>query len=876
MDLQTTVVNSVRRLEALRTNTPRVSKKLIESAYADTPAVLLQLNTTIEGLTEVESEARLNLYGSNEVAKEKRQSLLGRLWDNVKNPLVILLLVLALVSYLTGDMRATVVMIAMVVLGVVLRYVQEMRADNSAEKLRAMVKTTATVAREGIRHEAPLRELVPGDVVLLSAGDMVPADVRVLSAKDLFLNQASLTGEAMPVEKTAAPCPQTVRNPLEMPNLCFLGSNVESGSARAVVVQTGSNTYFGSLASSIVGQRQLTSFDKGINSFTWLMIGFMVVMVPAVFLINGLTKGDWVQAFLFGLAVAVGLTPEMLPMIVTVNLSKGALAMSRKKVIVKRLNAIQNFGAMDVLCADKTGTITEGRIVLERHIDVSGNPSDHTLHFAYLNSFYQTGLKNLMDVAILEHAALREEVVARGRFRKVDEIPFDFLRKRMSVVVADGSGKNILICKGAVEEVFGVCTHVEVKGEVLPRAAQYDVRREELVRRLNEEGFRVIALAYKEMPASESDRTYTVRDESGMVLMGFLAFLDPPKESATEALAKLRQNHVQVRILTGDNDVVTTSICRQVGLPVDNVLLGPAIEEMTDGQLVDLVEGVTVFAKLSPAHKERIIRALQKKGHVVGFMGDGINDASALRAADVGISVDSAVDVAKESSDIILLETSLLVLEEGVIEGRRVFGNIIKYIKMAASSNFGNMFSVIGGSIFLPFLPMLPIQVLTNNLLYDFSQTSIPTDEVDADWLLKPRKWAIGEIRRFIMVIGPISSIFDYLTYFIMLYVFNAWAKPELFHTGWFVESLFTQTLIIHVIRTNKIPFIQSRASKALIITSLLIVGVGAWLTVSPFAETLGFVALPLLYWPLLAGMLLVYVLLTQLVKTWFVRRYGD
>ncbi len=876
MDLQTTFTNSVRRLEALRTSTPRVSKKLVESAYAGIPAVLLQLNTTVEGLTEEEAENRLNHYGSNEVAKEKRQSPLARLWDNVRNPLVILLLVLALVSYLTGDLRAMGVMIVMVVLGVVLRYVQEMRADHSAEKLRAMVKTTATVARQGIRHEVPLRELVPGDVVLLSAGDMVPADVRLLAAKDLFLNQASLTGEAMPVEKTAAMCPDSVRNPLEMLNLCFLGSNVESGSATAVVVQTGSNTYFGSLASSIVGQRQLTSFDKGINGFTWMMIGFMAIMVPAVFLINGLTKGDWVQAFLFGMAVAVGLTPEMLPMIVTVNLSKGAIAMSHKKVIVKRLNAIQNFGAMDVLCADKTGTITEGRIVLERHIDVSGNPSDHTLHFAYLNSFYQTGLKNLMDVAILDHAVLRDEVVARGRFRKVDEIPFDFQRKRMSVVVADGSGKNILICKGAVEEIFGICTHVEVKGEVLPRAAQYDARREELVRGLNEEGFRVIALAYKEMPASASDRTYTVRDECDMVLMGFLAFLDPPKESAPEALAKLRQNHVQVRILTGDNDVVTTSICRQVGLAVDDVLLGPAIEEMSDGQLLEIVEGVTVFAKLSPAHKERIIRALQKKGHVVGFMGDGINDASALRAADVGISVDSAVDVAKESSDIILLETSLLVLEEGVIEGRRVFGNIIKYIKMAASSSFGNMFSVVGGSLFLPFLPMLPIQVLSNNLLYDFSQTSIPTDEVDADWLAKPRRWAIGEIRRFIMVIGPISSIFDYLTFFIMLYVFNAWDKPALFHTGWFVESLFTQTLIIHVIRTNKIPFLQSRASKTLIITSLVIVAVGAWLTVSPFAETLGFVALPVLYWPLLAGMLLAYVLLTQLVKTWFVRRYGE
>jgi P-type Mg2+ transporter len=875
MGLQTAISNSFRRVDTLR-GAPRVSKRLAESAYADALAALRQLETTADGLSEEEMLVRRKQYGTNEVAREKQLSPLARLWDNVRNPLVILLLLLALVSYLTGDMRATLVMIMMVVLGVVLRYIQELRADNSAEKLRAMVKTTATVVRGGIRYEAPLRELVPGDIVMLSAGDMAPADIRVLTAKDLFLNQAALTGESMPVEKTAAPCATTVRNPLEMPNVCFLGSNVESGSAMALVVQTGGSTYFGSLASSIVGQRVMTSFDKGINGFTWLMIGFMLIMVPAVFLINGITKGDWVQAFLFGLAVAVGLTPEMLPMIVTVNLSKGALAMSRKKVIVKRLNAIQNFGAMDVLCTDKTGTITEGRIVLERHMDVSGNESDRILHYAYLNSFYQTGLKNLLDVAVLNYASLKEEVVNRGRFRKVDEIPFDFSRKRMSVVVSNGSGNHILICKGAVEEIFSICTHVEVRGEVLPRAPEYDVRREQLVHRLSAEGFRVIALAYREFPDGNGDRAYSTRDEAGMTLMGFLAFLDPPKESATEALAKLRQNNVQVRILTGDNEIVTTTIGRQVGLPVENILLGPAIEEMSDERLAAAVDAVTVFAKLSPAHKERIIRALQKKGHVVGFMGDGINDAPALRAADVGISVNSAVDVAKESSDIILLETSLLVLEEGVLEGRRVFGNIIKYIKMAASSNFGNMFSVVGASVLLPFLPMLPIQVLTNNLLYDFSQTGIPTDAVDTEWLAKPRKWALGDIRRFILFIGPISSIFDYLTYFVMLYVFNAWQNPQLFQTGWFVESLFTQTLIIHVIRTNKIPFLHSRASKALTLMSLIIVAVGAWLTVSPLAGALGFVALPPLYWPLLAAMLVCYVGLTQVVKTWFVRRFGD
>jgi Mg2+-importing ATPase len=879
MGLLTDFLKSPLRLAALprgNGHAIRVSQRLVDSARADTSMVLHQLNTQASGLTVDEVEARLEQYGANEVAREKRQSVLKRLLENVKNPLVILLSLLGIVSYLTEDVPGTIVIFIMVILGVVLRFVQEMRADNSAEKLRAMVKTTATVLRDGAKQEVPLQAIVPGDIIWLSAGDMVPADVRVLSAKDLFLNQSALTGESMPVEKTAAPAPAAIANPLEMNSICFLGSDVESGTAMAVAVQTGKDTYFGSLASSLVGQRQLTSFDQGVQKFTWLMIGFMAIMVPLVFLFNGLSKGNWVEAFLFALAVAVGLTPEMLPMIVTVNLSKGAMAMSHKKVIVKRLNAIQNFGAMDVLCTDKTGTITQGKIVLEKHLDVSGNDNDEILSYAYLNSYYQTGLKNLLDVAVLDHVGLENDIVTRGHYHKVDEIPFDFARKRMSVVVADDHGQHVLICKGAVEEIFGICTHVEVRGEVLPRLPEYDAKRKALIDQLNSEGFRVIALAYKVLPETRDDRAYSIRDEADLTLKGFLAFLDPPKDTAPEALAQLKQHDVQVRILTGDNELVTTTICRQVGLPVDKILLGPTIEDMSEAGLAEAVDGVTVFAKLSPAHKERIIHALQRKGHVVGFMGDGINDAPALRAADVGISVDSAVDIAKESSDIILLETSLMVLEQGVLEGRRVFGNIIKYIKMAASSNFGNMFSVLGASLFLPFVPMLPIQVLTNNLLYDFSQTAIPTDNVDPEWLARPRKWAIGDIRRYILFIGPISSIFDYLTYFIMLFVFNSWNNPDLFHTGWFVESLFTQTLIIHVIRTNKIPFIQSRASRPLILTSLAIVAIGAWLPISPLAGMLGFVPLPLSYWPLLFGMMIGYMLLTQVVKTWFIRRYGD
>ena len=606
------------------------------------------------------------------------------------------------------------------------------------------------------------------------------------------------------------------------------------------------------------------------------MIWFIAVMVPAVFLINGLSKHNWLEAFLFAMAVAVGLTPEMLPMIVTVNLSKGALAMARKKVIVKRLISIQNFGAMDVLCTDKTGTLTQGKVVLEKHLDAHGDPSEKVLQYAYLNSYHHTGLKNLLDVAILAHEELEEHLKTKETHRKIDEIPFDFVRRRMSVVVEGTNGSDLLICKGAVDEVLGLCTHVEVQGAVVEVLPAHDAERRKIANDLNAQGFRVIALAYKEMPGTKGTRSYAVKDECDLILLGFLAFLDPPKDTAAEALKQLHRLNLEVKILTGDNEIITAYICHAVGLPVEHLLLGPQIEAMSDAELAEAASVTSVFARLAPANKERIVRALQSKGHVLGFMGDGINDAPALKAADVGISVETAVDIAKESSDIILLENSLLVLQQGVLEGRRVFGNIVKYIKMAASSNFGNMFSVVGASAFLPFLPMLPIQVLTNNLLYDFSQTTIPTDAVDEDWLKKPRKWEIGRILRFILFIGPISSIFDYLTFFMMLYVFNCWTNPTLFHTGWFVESLFTQTLIIHVIRTNKIPGFQSWASWPLILSSLVIVAVGTWLTISPLAGALGFVALPGRYWGLLAIILMGYVVLTQIVKSWFCRRFGD
>ncbi|WP_212003604.1 magnesium-translocating P-type ATPase [Chitinophaga sp. HK235] len=848
----------------------RNNRSLIELPLED---IKKAIGFAPEGLSEAAAAQRRAQYGLNEVKEEKPLSPLLRLWKSLQNPLVILLTVLGLISLLTGDLRSTIVIFSMVVLGVAIRYTQEMRADKAAEKLKALVSTHATVCRNGEDKEVPLKMLVPGDIVKLGAGDMIPADVRLLTSKDLFLNQAVLTGESLPVEKVADPVPGQ-EEPLYNSNNCFLGTNVESGTATALVVHTGEKTDFGALAAHISRQQVVTGFDKGINSFTWLMIRFMLVMVPAVFLINGLSRHNWLEAFLFALSVAVGLTPEMLPMIVTVNLSKGAIAMSRKKVIVKKLSAIQNFGAMDVLCTDKTGTLTEGRIVLEQYLNPEGTPDQKVLDFGYLNSYYHTGLKNLMDEAILHHEEVGAALHIREEFSKIDEIPFDFVRKRMSVVLENKAGLNILICKGAVEGIMERCTQVEINGQTTPLSQEQQERYYRQVEVMNAQGFRVVALAYKWMPGAPDAPVYSVTDESELVLLGYLSFLDPPKDTASAALHGLSALKVDVRILTGDNESITAYICRKVGVNVDRILLGPEIEHMTDEELVAEVVHHHVFAKLAPVHKLRIIKAIQQNGHVTGFMGDGINDAPALKAADVGISVNTAVDIAKEASDIILLENNLMILEQGVAEGRRVFGNIIKYIRMAASSNFGNMFSVVGASAFLPFLPMLPIQVLINNLLYDFSQTAIPTDNVDAEWLVKPRRWTISELQRFILVIGPISSVFDYITFWLLITYFGGWNNPALFHTGWFIESLFTQTLIIHVIRTNKIPFIESRASWELILTSICIVIAGAWLTVSPLAATFGFTVLPAAYWVCLFFILIAYVALTQIVKNWFNRRF--
>ena len=862
-----------------------VSQIVIEAATMDVASVYQQFTTRLEGLTTEEARARLAEHGPNVLAKDQRTGIDRLLWHAVLNPLVILLAVLASVSFATGDFRAGTMMSLMIALGVGLKLIQEAKADSAAAKLKAMISVTATVIRDGRPQEIRVAQLVPGDVVALAAGDMIPADVRMLVAKDLFVTQSSLTGETFPVEKFEVEKNAAATVPIELTSIAFLGTSVESGSATGVVVATGKETYLGGMAQSLSNQETQTAFDRGIARFTWLILRFVVVMVPLVFVINGLTKGNWVEAFFFAIAVAVGLTPEMLPMIVTVCLSKGALAMSRKKVIVKRINAIQNLGAMDVLCTDKTGTLTMDHVILERHCDVSLKEDDGVLALAYMNSHFQTGLKNVLDRAVLAHTETHTHAKI-PEYAKVDEIPFDFQRRVMSVVVRTPEGKDRIISKGAPEAIFPRCANFELDGKLYPMDhAHIDGLKKEY-ERLSADGFRVLAIASKDIVPRgvvAGDATpYSNADECDLILNGYVAFLDPPKETAKAAIKALEGHGVAVKVVTGDNDLVARKICKEVGLATEFVLLGSECQALSDEQLAEAVLKTTLFARVSPTHKQRIIKALQARNHTVGFIGDGINDAPALRTADVGISVDTAVDIAKESADMILLEKSLLVLEAGVVEGRKVFANILKYVRMGASSNFGNMFSVLGASVFVPFLPMAPIQILANNLLYDISQTAIPTDDVDPEQVEKPRPWNMKQLTRFIVFIGPCSSIFDYTTYFMMLYIFDCWNtstptaaahSASLFQTGWFVESLLTQTLIIHIIRTNKIPFLQSRPSWPLAVMSTVIMAIGVAIPFSPLGDYLGFTPLPPLYWPLLALTLVCYVVLTQVVKTWLLKQ---
>ena len=896
------------------------NRRIQFAATHPTQETLGYLNTTLCGLEPGKVEENRSEYGSNKVTREKKKTLPQRLAGAFINPFTAILFCLALVSSFTDmifphfslfgcvpkdfDCLTVVIILTMVFLSGTLRFVQESRSGNAAEKLLAMITTTCTVTRKGQEMaEIPLDEVVVGDIVHLSAGDMLPADVRILDAKDLFVSQASLTGESEPIEKI--PMVNETRDAItDYTNIAFMGSNVISGSASAVVVTVGDHTLFGSMASEVAHEAVETSFSKGVNAVSWVLIRFMLVMVPLVFVANGITKGDWLSAFLFGISIAVGLTPEMLPMIVTTCLAKGAVSMSKKQTIVKNLNSIQNFGAIDILCTDKTGTLTQDKVVLEYHLNVNGEDDLRVLRYAYLNSYFQTGYKNLMDVAIIQKTEEEETddpqlVDLSEHYVKVDEIPFDFARRRLTTVVQNRDGKTQMVTKGAVEEMLSICSFAECDGKVRPMTKKLKSRILATVDDLNEKGFRVLAIAQKSNPSPAG--AFGVTDECDMVLMGYLAFLDPPKESTADAIKALKAHGVTTKILTGDNDKVTRTICKQVGLKVRNMLLGSDLENMSDQELAKAAETTDVFAKLTPGQKARVVSVFRENGHTVGFMGDGINDASAMKSADIGISVDTAVDVAKESADIVLLEKDLMVLEEGIIEGRKTYANMIKYIKMTASSNFGNMFSVLAASALLPFLPMESLQLIFLNLIYDLSCTAIPWDNVDEEFISVPRKWDASSVGSFMMWIGPTSSVFDWMTYIFMYFVFcplfvskgvlyndlaSHFAGADLvrmqtayvamFQTGWFIESMWSQTLVIHMIRTPKLPFIQSHASAPLTLMTFTGIGVLTIIPFTTFGRMLGFVALPTAYFAYLIPCILLYMVLATSLKKAYVRHYGE
>ncbi len=840
---------------------------VLDSDYALQPVEILfeKLNTSIKGLSEEETQKRLEQYGYNEPARKKKRTLLIQILSEFVNPLVVVLLIIAGSSFFLGEKISALLVFCMAIFSVFLSFFQEYRASREAERLSEMVRSTATVYRNGKLKEIKIRDIVPGDVVDLFAGDMIPADLRIISCKDLFVNQASLTGESFPIEKFAGGIASKTQAVSDLTNIAFMGSSVVSGTALGLVIKTGVATQFGEISRKLATMRVDTSFDKGIRQFTWLMIRFMLILVVVIFAINSLSKGNLLEALFFSLAVAVGLTPEMLPMIVTINLSKGAIAMAKKEVIVKRLNSIQNLGAMDVLCTDKTGTLTLDKIILEKYCDVVRKEDSDVLRFAYINSYYQTGLKNLLDRAILKH----EKLLVK-QFKKIDEIPFDFSRKIMSVVV-DMDAKHRLICKGAPEEIFKRCTKYELENEIMDMEdliladlhAEFDS--------LSAEGFRVLAVAYKDMDTKKE--VYGKEDENELILKGYVAFLDPPKPTVKKTIEILNKLGIELKVLTGDNELVTKKICSEVGLNVRGLVTADKIDRLSEKELQELVKTANVFARFSPLQKERVIQALRLNDHIVGFLGDGINDAPALKAADVGISVNNAVDIAKESADMILLKKSLLVLQDGVKEGRKTFGNIIKYIKMGSSSNFGNMLSMTGASLFLPFLPMAPIQILLNNFLYDISQAAIPSDHVDHEYITKPRRWDVHSIKRFMVIFGPLSSLFDFLTFGVLLFVFHS--SQEEFHTGWFLESLCTQTLVIYVMRTGKIPFVESKPSRILVLTSILIIIVGCILPFSGLAKFFGFVVPPVTYFFALFTIVTLYLISVQMAKRWFIRKYG-
>ncbi|EMF0258784.1 magnesium-translocating P-type ATPase [Enterococcus hirae] len=876
----------------------RDTQKMYAAFAGKTKQELLYFfHSTDQGMKDEQIEESREKYGENSISYGKKTPFIVEALKAYITPFTLVLIALGVISFITEyvlaapgdkDLFGVIIIFTMVIVSGTMTLVQSVRSNQAAEKLKSLVKVTAAVKRNGDYTEIPMEEIVCGDLVRLSAGDMIPADMRLLSAKDLFISQAALTGESYPVEKQAIVYDDETLSETSYENLAFMGSNVISGSAEGIIVSVGNETLFGHVAQTLSEKPIKSSFEIGIHKTSMLLIKFMALMAPTVIVINGLTKGDWLEAFLFGLSVAVGLTPEMLPMIVTTNLVKGASVMAKKGTVIKNLNAIQNFGAIDVLCTDKTGTLTQDKIILEYHMDCSGKEDDRVLRHAYLNSYYQTGLKNLLDVAIIDEA---KQTLATDKinYRKVDEIPFDFERRRMSVVVEDTAGKTQMITKGAIEEMLSISNYIDIDGIVSPLTNE---KRESVlakVRDLNEDGLRVIGVAQKTNPSVVGE--FSVKDESDMVLIGYLAFLDPPKETTKQALKALKDHGVAVKVLTGDNELVTRSVCRQVGLEINELITGEKISEMDDRELAQVAENHEVFVKLNPQQKARLTTALRQNGHTVGFLGDGINDAPAMKVADIGISVDTAVDIAKESADVILLEKDLTILERGLLSGRETFGNIMKYIKATASSNFGNMFSVLVASTFLPFLPMLPLQILFLNLIYDVSCISLPWDKMDKEYLHEPKKWEASSIGKFMVYFGPTSSIFDITTYLLMYFIicpavvggdFHTLDAQQkivfiaLFHAGWFVESLWSQTLVLHALRTPKIPFIQSNATFAMFTITTLGIVVGSILPFTGFGAELGLMPLPGTYWTWLVVTILAYLTLVTMVKKFYIKKFGE
>ena len=881
-----------------------VKERLVAALQLPVKETLAFYKSSFRGLTEEQVEENRDLYGENIITKGQEDSILKKIYESIINPFTVILLVIALVSLVTNvwlakpgeeDPTTSIIIVVLVLISGGIRFVQELRSDRAASNLSQLIVNTATVIREGAEQELPIDELVVGDIIKLSAGDMIPADVLLLDSRDFFVQQSGLTGESDAVEKVclAKSDGQNLDSLLETESLAFMGTNVISGRATALVLVVGDETMMGAIEQTLNTYDEPTSFEREMNSISWLLIRLMLVMVPVVFFINGLTDGDWLEAGVFALSVGVGLTPEMLPMIITASLAKGSIIMAQEKVVIKKLNAIQDLGAIDILCTDKTGTLTQDEIVLEYPLDIHGDLDLAVLRRAFLNSYYQTGLKNLMDRAIInrtEKEAEKHEIVRNldQTFKKIDELPFDFERRRMSVIVKDDEDVISMVTKGALEEMLAISSHVEYKKRITELTEE--IRQEILaeVAQLNEQGLRVLGVSYKS--DLEEDYDYEVKDESNMILTGYLAFLDPPKSSAAPAIETLAEYGVATKILTGDNDKVTQAVCEKVGLDVDNILLGVEVDALSDEELSQAVEHTTVFAKLSPDQKARIILQLKANGHKVGYMGDGINDAPSMKVADVGISVDTAVDIAKETADVILLDKDLMVLEKGLVEGRKVYANMTKYIKMTVSSNFGNIFSLLFASIFLPFLPMAPVHLIVLNLVYDLSCIALPFDNVDSEFLKKPRIWSANSITRFMAWIGPISSIFDVLTYLLLYFIIvpmitggsyqagsgQAETFITLFQTGWFVESIWTQTMVIYMLRSPKLPFVQSRPALSVIVTTMAAALFVTSLPYSLFASVLKTAPLNGTYFLFLLLIIALYMVSVTLVKHLYIKRYRE